>query len=59
MFLLKVLYDIVAKLEKHIVLTTTIEPISEVVEVMWDVGYVGIRVDWLDNLINQREDRVP
>lgn len=38
LFLLKALYDTVAKLEKHIVLTTTIEHISEAVEMMWDVG---------------------
>lgn len=34
-------------------LSVTIEIISEVAELMWDVDYARIRVDWLDKLIKE------
>lgn len=53
MFLLEALHHVAVKLERQTMLSVTIEIISEVAELMWDVDYARIRVDWLDKLIKE------
>lgn len=45
LFLLKALYGIAVELERHTVLTITMEIISEVAEVMGNKISVGIRIN--------------
>lgn len=53
MFFLKSLYGATTKLEKHVVLTITMEIISEVAEMMEDVESVGTKIGCLDRRIRE------
>lgn len=53
LFLLEALHGISMRLERYTLLNITTATIYEVVKVMGDIMSVGIRVEWLDQLIRK------
>lgn len=56
------LYSTTTKLERHTILTITMKITSEMAEMMGDVESAGIKIDWMDRLIeeihNKRECKI-
>lgn len=44
-------FDIDAQLERHTILTTSMDKLSEVAQSMGNVTNAGVRVDWLDGIL--------